>query len=368
MNDQAHDLPVILVVDDSKVIRRAATKMLGGEYNVLEAVDGSDAWHQLQHNSAISIVFADLAMLNMGGMELLENIRACEDDRISALPLVVMTGEEDTEAAKHEVFAKGATDFIVKPFQSIDLLCRAKSYVGLSCKVVELEKKAGYDKLTGLYDISRFEELGQKAISFSQRHKLHVTCLAIEIDDFKDAYLEYGKNAAQQILLTVSDRLQNLMRSEDLAARVGVSKFAVLLPMTSHVKSIVVIDRILESIDKLVFNIGNETIRVTLSIGCSHLDHDSVVDIRKLMRQTDDALSRAASKTSDVKVVSFIDEDKLEGEINLDSEQLKQALEYVLQGEYYRLNEHMLWTLADRLRPFMAYVAEKDRDQATPQD
>ena len=61
----------------------------------------------------------------------------------------------------------------------------------------------------------------------------------------------YGKGIAQQILLTVSKRLQGSMRTEDVAARIGVAKFAVMLPMTSQVKSLIVISRIREAINKL---------------------------------------------------------------------------------------------------------------------
>ena len=60
MNEEATEKPQILVVDDTKVIRRAAIKMLGEGYQVHEAVDGLDGWQQLQRNDAISVVFTDM--------------------------------------------------------------------------------------------------------------------------------------------------------------------------------------------------------------------------------------------------------------------------------------------------------------------
>ena len=44
----------VLIVDDSKVIRRAACKILQNEFDVIEAEDGEDAWQQLQENKNIS--------------------------------------------------------------------------------------------------------------------------------------------------------------------------------------------------------------------------------------------------------------------------------------------------------------------------
>nr|MDA3869083.1 response regulator [Gammaproteobacteria bacterium] len=71
MGEQSSQKPEILIVDDSKVIRAAATKMLGEGYVIHEAVDGNDGWQQIQQNSAISVVFTDIQMPAMNGMELL---------------------------------------------------------------------------------------------------------------------------------------------------------------------------------------------------------------------------------------------------------------------------------------------------------
>ena len=108
MNEEVTEKPQILFVDDSKVIRRAAVKMLGDDYQIHEAVDGMDGWQQLQRNDAISVVFADMQMPEMGGMELLTNIRNSDDDRLGALPVIIITGVGDTEEAKRAVFDAGA--------------------------------------------------------------------------------------------------------------------------------------------------------------------------------------------------------------------------------------------------------------------
>lgn len=124
MSENVTDKPEILVVDDSKVIRLAAKKMLGSEYIVHLAEDGLVGWEMLQNNSAISVVFTDLSMPNLNGMELLDNIRSSTSDHIANLPVIILTGCDDTESAKQTVFDAGATDFIGKPFESIDLMSR----------------------------------------------------------------------------------------------------------------------------------------------------------------------------------------------------------------------------------------------------
>lgn len=362
MSERPSELPVILLVDDSKVIRRAGTKMLGEGYTVLEASDGLDAWQQLQQNNEISVVFTDLSMPNMDGIELLNNIRSSDDEHILAMPVIIMTGHGDTEAAKQEVFDKGATDFIAKPFESIDLLSRAKSYAKLSRKVVELEKKTGYDKLTGLYNVSSFEEAGGKGLSFSLRHKLNMTAAYFEINDFQKIYLSHGKGVAQQILLTVSKRLQSSMRTEDIAARIGVARFAVLLPMTSQVKSLVVISRIREAVNKLVFDTGGEKIRASLSAGFSTLTQDSALSFSEMMNQADDALLRAMSKSVGEKVVGYIEEEIVEKDNELSDEQMLQAMSDIIKGDFYQLDDGVQQSLMNKLTPFIEYVKSQTDD------
>ncbi len=51
--------PRILIADDSKVMRRAIAKILGKEYDVVEAEHGEDAWTLLINDNTIQVVFTD---------------------------------------------------------------------------------------------------------------------------------------------------------------------------------------------------------------------------------------------------------------------------------------------------------------------
>jgi len=299
MNEESTEKPQVLVVDDSRVIRRAATKMLSDDYHVHEAVDGKDGWQQLQLNDAISVVFTDMQMPEMNGIELLASIRNSEDNRLAALPVVMITGIEDTEDAKRMLYDSGATDFITKPFQSIDLLSRARSYAHLNRRVVELEDKASHDSLTGLFTASSFEEQGEKAFAFALRHGLQLSIVLIEIESFDALYIAHGKIVAQKIIAAVGKRLLKEMRTEDVAARVGVARYAALMPLTSDASARVVISRICESINKLVFNVKQESIHITLAAGYSAVGSSrQQQDFSGMMGQADSALQQALANTA----------------------------------------------------------------------
>ena len=65
----------LLVVDDSKLMRKAAVKMLGDEYDIVLAEDGQQAWIQLESDPTIQVLFTDLNMPVVDGYELLGRVR-----------------------------------------------------------------------------------------------------------------------------------------------------------------------------------------------------------------------------------------------------------------------------------------------------
>ena len=318
----------------------------------------------LQQNDAISVVFTDLSMPNLDGMELLNKIRTAESDHIANVPVIIMTGNDDTESAKQTVFEAGATDFISKPFQSIDLLSRAKAYARLSRKVDELEKKTIYDELTGLYNAGSLEEHGAKAFSFANRHKLFISAVYFEIKDFQDCFLKYGKNVAQHIIVAVGKRLQEVMREEDLAARVGVAKYALVLPMTNKQKTEIVINRVCENMNKLVFNTGKEKIRINFVAGYTTPDLNIDIEFKTVLERADEALLRALDSTAE-QVVCFDEVMEVEELPVVVSEQdIELAFEHILAGDFYQIPEQHLATVIERLSPFMQYVENQKEPQS----
>jgi CheY-like chemotaxis protein len=124
------DKPVILVVDDSRVMRKAMIKILGDGYEVIEAEDGMKGWNQVLGNSSIEVVISDIEMPNMDGYSFICRIRASEDEALRNIPVIVITGAED-DITRERAYACGANDFILKPIDKQQML---------SCVNAHLEK------------------------------------------------------------------------------------------------------------------------------------------------------------------------------------------------------------------------------------
>lgn len=115
------DKPRILVVDDEPQLTRVLLRTLSSKgYEVRVAGDGEFAL-QTFHDWPPSLVITDLAMPNMGGLELCRRLR-----EISAVPIIVLSvrGEEKT---KVEALDSGADDYVTKPFGMDELLARIRA-------------------------------------------------------------------------------------------------------------------------------------------------------------------------------------------------------------------------------------------------
>ena len=114
----------ILVVDDSRTVRASINKILGSNYNVVQAEDGEDAWEKLVELQKVSMVISDIMMPKLDGYGLICRIRAATRPEIMNIPIVVITSSEDA-ITRERAHACGANDFIVKPVRAIDLMERA---------------------------------------------------------------------------------------------------------------------------------------------------------------------------------------------------------------------------------------------------
>jgi two-component system chemotaxis response regulator CheY len=110
----------VLVVDDDVVSRMMLMHLVDscGNYEILEAEDGADAWRQLQGALQTgllpSIVFCDLRMPLLSGTELLARVRGAP--ALAGLPFVLVSAANDA-ATMAEADVLGANGYVVKPFR-----------------------------------------------------------------------------------------------------------------------------------------------------------------------------------------------------------------------------------------------------------
>jgi two-component system, OmpR family, KDP operon response regulator KdpE len=111
----------ILIVDDERQITRVLrTSLQSSGYEVTVANNGLEAF-DLFASTIPDLIITDLAMPEMGGIELTRAIR-----RISEVPIIILS-VRDQETMKVAALDEGADDYITKPFSMPELLARVRA-------------------------------------------------------------------------------------------------------------------------------------------------------------------------------------------------------------------------------------------------
>ncbi|PIQ51198.1 MAG: response regulator [Comamonadaceae bacterium CG12_big_fil_rev_8_21_14_0_65_59_15] len=112
-------MPVILTVDDSPSMRRMVSFTLtGAGYEVVEAVDGVDAFEKAQTRS-FDLVLTDQNMPRLDGLGLTRKLR--EHPNFKTTPILMLT-TESSDLMKQAGRSAGATGWLVKPFDPVKLI------------------------------------------------------------------------------------------------------------------------------------------------------------------------------------------------------------------------------------------------------
>ena len=351
--------PRILAVDDSKVMRKAMTKVLGKDYDVVEANDGEDAWTILINDEDIQVVFTDLSMPYLDGFGLLQRMRDSDEPRYQDMPVVIITGKDDDDETKEQALNMGASDFITKPFDSVQLKARAKAHINFeqtSKKLNEttnkLVQQATIDELTGLGGRRYFWKAGEESLSYTRRHGGQFIILRMDIDDFNTIFIANGKQFADKILRQTGSVLSKLVRKEDMVARIGLAKFAMLLRDTDIDNATQLGNRLREEINAVDFEAGQHTLNITVSIGMLEPLMSEEATIESLVAETEKYLQKAVDADGNQVVLKSLRKDYSRNKIDITT-----ALRLIEEDNTECLKKQLL-PLTRQLYPLLGFLAE----------
>jgi len=108
----------VLVIDDSSLIHKLFLLVLNGT-PLVSATDGLEALKRLAEHPDIDLIFLDINMPKMNGLEVLAKIKA--DPDLALIPIVIIS----TEGKEHDVIRgleAGAAAYVKKPFRNEEIL------------------------------------------------------------------------------------------------------------------------------------------------------------------------------------------------------------------------------------------------------
>ncbi|MDG1944827.1 MAG: GGDEF domain-containing protein [Halioglobus sp.] len=152
------------------------------------------------------------------------------------------------------------------------------------------------DPLTHIGNLRGFERDIAREISRAHRAGKPVTVLLIEIDEFEDLYEHYGERRGQFVIRKVAERLSSNLRATDLLARLGRSKFALLIPVSGEVVGREIAERMRKDVDGFSIDDGRGAVlQVCISVGLVTWEPQQfpAADMPQLARQMEAVGNRA---------------------------------------------------------------------------
>ncbi len=357
--------PHLLFVEHSRLIRKAAERILGKEFEVVLSETCEAAWTTLLDNPLIQVIFVNLdesAPQSQPGPDLLERIRTTSSRRISETPVVVITGDQVSESRREEWLDRGVTDFIEKPFRPSELLARARTHASGAVALERLkllQLQHNRDGETGLGNRRYFfERLGQ-AISFSHRHELPLSLVHMHLDGLAGTLQNMERPMRLGRMVRFGRMLGRAVRQEDTVYRTGPETFSFILPNTDANGAEAVRCRLVPELDALGMLDGGDLTEISTRFHVEevHSEHEEPVsDVVRRIRQNMGALLIIPSEE-----ITPTGADAL---LASPSDHLESLLELVEQGEAEQLKA-VLPEIFARLKPLLSLAEsmhEKNQD------
>jgi hypothetical protein len=109
--------------------------------------------------------------------------------------------------------------------------------------------------------------------------------------------------------------------------------------------------------------------RVSLAAGYTSPDVSGQLVFSEMMEQAESALQRALDCSKGEKIASFFEhEEAVEQTPAFTDEDMRMAFQYILEGSYFQVPDDMLQAVAEKLNPFLDYVAKRTNTGRTGTD
>jgi diguanylate cyclase (GGDEF)-like protein len=169
-----------------------------------------------------------------------------------------------------------------------DLAVRAGPAIDNARRFREARQQADLDALTNLHNRRYFHDTLAREVARAHRYDRKLALIVFDLDDFKEVNDRIGHLAGDAVLAEAAARVRDVVRSADIACRVGGDEFAVILPESTLVDGDQLYRRIEHAVtSRAIANIDT----LCLSAGVAELRAED--DPVSFFQRADDALYRA---------------------------------------------------------------------------
>jgi two-component system cell cycle response regulator len=345
----------VLIVDDSKFVRTTFNRILSASFAVKECADGEAGWQQIESDPHIVMVVSDIDMPKLDGYGLLEKVRASADPRIKALPIIIISGNQN-ESAKKRARDLGANDFVAKEADAPEVLSRIDNLLKLVRASNELEQNkvvieqtATHDPLTLTFTPHYLMTEGRKHYAHARRHGGQVSVMAFRIDSYQEVVKAAGKDVADQLLKSIAKMVSGTLRTEDSIGRAAESTFVVISTGAGASQVMAFARRLYNQLAAAQVAYRGQALRIVASFGIAS-PQDPATSIEELVKLSLGRLQKATASKGE-RIVGA-DEIAVVKPATLPSE-IDRAVGVLQQVNAERLGDEASNEILRRLLPFL---------------
>ena len=247
----------------------------------------------------------DYAMLNPA-LIIVENIEAAKDALMTnkfPCPILFLGASRRDVTVRAEGF-----DFIKDFTNKEELVIRVNALLKIKEYKDKVERVSTTDDLTGLHNRKYLQERLEEEISRSRRYGTKLSCILFDLDFFKVVNDMYGYEWGDILLRNIANKLDAMVRKEDILTRYGDEEFLLVLPNTSEENAFLFGERFRREVEKMEFIPAGEeeAHRVTISGGISTYPcmKDVDEDANTVIRYAEHALYNAKHRGKN-KIIQF---------------------------------------------------------------
>jgi diguanylate cyclase (GGDEF)-like protein len=237
-------------------------------------------------------------MPGMDGAQICQEVRRRK--KIPYVYLVMLTAKNQREDILLGLEA-GADDYLIKPFDSLELKGRLRSgrrILDLQAELISAQEslrfQATHDLLTGLWNRLGILPILNRELSRAERVGSYLSVIMIDLDHFKDINDNFGHLAGDAALQEAARRMRSSLRSYDEIGRYGGEEFLVVAPGSTSADASTLAARLCGAICKNPIVVAaDRIIKVCASLGVASNSDCSDLDADMLLRVADLALYRA---------------------------------------------------------------------------
>jgi diguanylate cyclase (GGDEF)-like protein len=188
----------------------------------------------------------------------------------------------------------GGRTFTEQDAQVADLFANQVAIALDNSRRVEImEKQAGMDELTGLYNRRAFALLGEKEVGRARRYQRPLALIFFDIDHFKVVNDSHGHLIGDHVLRILTKLVTQTTRATDIVCRYGGEEFIVLMPEAGRDEGLAMAERLRQEISRMTVVTAGGTLSLTVSLGVAELGPDEGENIGSLTARADRAMYQA---------------------------------------------------------------------------